>query len=59
MEPELLYNVSEKWDKDRIGTMRSAVLDSVIEVATPPEFERGVVGFGRQNIYWLLLLTVA
>lgn len=44
MENEHLYNVSVTWDKERIGTMRSAVLDSVIEVATPPEFTRGVGG---------------
>lgn len=44
MEQEHLYNVSLKWDIGRIGTMSSPVLDSKIEVATPPEFPKGIAG---------------
>jgi len=44
MESEYLYNVSVTWDMERIGTMRSTVFDSVIEVATPPEFAKNVGG---------------
>src|SRR5436305_9157494 len=44
MENEHLYNVSVKWDKERMGTMSSGVLDSKIEVATPPEFPKGIAG---------------
>lgn len=38
------YNVQIKWESDRKGIMRSPVLDSAIEVATPPEFPKGMPG---------------
>lgn len=38
------YNVNIKWDSERKGIMRSPVLNSAIEVATPPEFPKGMPG---------------
>jgi peroxiredoxin-like protein len=38
------YNVNIKWESERKGIMRSPVLDSAIEVATPPEFPKGMPG---------------
>jgi peroxiredoxin-like protein len=44
MEQEHLYNVTINWAHDRIGNLSSPELDSDIEVATPPEFPKGVAG---------------
>ncbi|NUM51816.1 MAG: OsmC family protein [Flavobacteriales bacterium] len=38
------YNVSLKWEEGRKGIVSSPELPSKIEVATPPEFEKGVPG---------------
>lgn len=38
------YDVTVKWDADRKGTMSSSVLDNTIEVATPPQFPKGIPG---------------
>ena len=38
------YEVSVDWKQDRIGIMSSPALDDEIEVATPPEFAKGVPG---------------
>ena len=41
------YNVNVNWDKDRIGTLSSPELNQsndCIEVATPPEFPKGIHG---------------
>lgn len=38
------YQVSLNWKEGRIGTMSSEVLPTKIEVATPPEFDKGVPG---------------
>ena len=38
------YQVKVNWDTDRKGTMSSPVLNSTIEVATPPEFPKGMPG---------------
>ncbi len=44
MSQEHFYDVSLTWNADRKGTMRSDVLNSSIEVATPPEFPKGMQG---------------
>ena len=44
MSQEHFYDVSITWNEDRKGTMRSDVLNSSIEVATPPEFPKGMQG---------------
>lgn len=38
------YQVSLNWKEGRIGKMSSEVLLTKIEVATPPEFDKGVPG---------------
>ncbi|CAN5419652.1 hypothetical protein BH10BAC3_BH10BAC3_28220 [soil metagenome] len=38
------YNVKVNYEKDRKGLMSSPVLDTAIEVATPPEFAKGMQG---------------
>ena len=38
------YEVSVSWKSDRKGTLSSHVLPSQIEVATPPEFPKGMEG---------------
>jgi peroxiredoxin-like protein len=44
MTQEHYYNVSVEWTHGREGTMRSEVLDTPIEVATPPQFHKGIEG---------------
>lgn len=44
MAVEHSYDVSVCWDRDRKGTLSSSVLDTTIEVATPPEFPKGMEG---------------
>lgn len=44
MEKVHYYDVNLKWDADRKGTMTSPVLNSSLEVATPPEFPKGIPG---------------
>jgi len=44
METSHYYDVDLHWDGGRIGTLSSHVLNETIEVATPPEFPRGVEG---------------
>ncbi len=39
-----LYEVNLTWDADRKGTLSSPVLNDTIEVATPPEFPKGMPG---------------
>jgi peroxiredoxin-like protein len=38
------YEVKVNWHSDRKGIMSSPVLDTNIEVATPPEFAKGMPG---------------
>ena len=38
------YTVDLTWDNDRKGTLRSAVLNDDLSVATPPEFPKGMPG---------------
>ncbi len=38
------YDVDLNWEKDRMGVMSSPVLNNDIEVATPPEFPKGMAG---------------
>lgn len=44
MAQEHYYEVTVRWDSDRKGTMRSPVLHDPLEVATPPEFPKGMPG---------------
>jgi peroxiredoxin-like protein len=38
------YEVDVRWDSERKGFLQSPVLNSGIEVATPPEFPQGMPG---------------
>ena len=38
------YNVNLKWNEGRVGEVSSPELNSKIEVATPPQFPKGVEG---------------
>ncbi len=44
METSHNYQVKLQWTNDRKGIMSSEVLNSTIEVATPPEFPKGMPG---------------
>ena len=44
METTHFYNVDINWEIDRKGLMSSPVLNTSIEVATPPEFPNGMAG---------------
>jgi peroxiredoxin-like protein len=37
-----IYNVNLKWESDRKGLISSPELPTTIEVATPPEFDKGM-----------------
>jgi peroxiredoxin-like protein len=41
---EHVYEVSVNWQADRKGVMSSPVLNTKIEVATPPQFPKGIEG---------------
>ena len=38
------YEVNLNWEKERMGVMSSPVLQDDLEVATPPEFPKGMEG---------------
>ena len=44
METVLYYDVTVRWDSERKGILQSNVLPQRIEVATPPEFPKGMAG---------------
>jgi peroxiredoxin-like protein len=43
MEPHY-YNVNINWKNDRLGNMQSPELNDAIDVATPPQFPKGIEG---------------
>jgi peroxiredoxin-like protein len=38
------YDVNIEWESDRKGVMSSPAIDNTFEVATPPEFPKGIQG---------------
>lgn len=44
MEKIMQYKVNTSWKYERLGIIKSSVLDSMIEVVTPPEFTGGIAG---------------
>ena len=44
MEVDHFYEVSVNWEGDRRGKLSAPVLDATIEVATPPQFPKGMEG---------------
>lgn len=52
------YNVSLQWKEGRIGEMISPELPTKIEVATPPEFDKGVAGiWSPEHLYTASVLS--
>ena len=51
MEPHA-YNVNIEWTNNRKGTMSSPELKDIIEVATPPQFPKGMEGiWSPEHLY--------
>jgi peroxiredoxin-like protein len=44
MNTEHYYQVKVSWLSDRKGLMQSDILNDTVEVATPPEFPKGIAG---------------
>jgi len=44
MENAHYYDVNIAWESDRKGMLSSSVLHNDLEVATPPEFPKGIAG---------------
>lgn len=44
MDTAHYYDVDVQWKADRKGILSSAVLDTAIETATPPQFAKGMPG---------------
>ncbi|RZJ35630.1 MAG: OsmC family peroxiredoxin [Flavobacterium sp.] len=44
MDRKYEYEVQLEWKQERRGILSSLVLESEIEVATPPEFSKGIAG---------------
>lgn len=52
------YKISLKWQKGRIGMMEADGLEDKIQVATPPEFEKGVPGiWSPEHLYTASVLS--
>ncbi|MBI2280345.1 MAG: OsmC family protein [Bacteroidetes bacterium] len=52
------YNVSLKWEEGRKGIVSSPELPVKIEVATPPEFDKGVLGiWSPEHLYTAAVLS--
>jgi peroxiredoxin-like protein len=52
MEDNHLYEVNLEWTNDRKGLISSPVLPGNIEVATPPEFPKGIPGiWSPEHLY--------
>ena len=46
------YEINLQWDRERIGTLSSPVLEQEVEVATPPQFTGGVEGkWSPEHLY--------
>ncbi|MGD8426705.1 MAG: OsmC family protein [Balneolaceae bacterium] len=44
MNNQHTYEVNIQWESDRKGMMSSPALDQSVEVATPPQFDKGIEG---------------
>jgi peroxiredoxin-like protein len=52
------YNLTLQWKEGRIGQMASPELPTGIEVATPPEFDKGVPGiWSPEHLYTASVLS--
>lgn len=53
-----VYNVSLKWNEGRKGILHSPELPTKIEVATPPEFDKGIPGiWSPEHLYTASVLS--
>jgi organic hydroperoxide reductase OsmC/OhrA len=53
------YNVHLKWENDRKGMMSSPELPKMIEVATPPEFDKGIPNIWSPEHLFTTFLAIA
>jgi peroxiredoxin-like protein len=53
MQTAHLYDVTVNWNSDRKGTLSSLKLPTNIEVATPPEFPKGIEGIWSPEHYFV------
>jgi len=52
------YKISLHWQEGRIGMMEADGLEDKIQVATPPEFEKGVAGiWSPEHLYTASVLS--
>lgn len=52
------YNISLTWNEGRKGIMESPELPTKIEVATPPEFDKGIPGiWSPEHLYTASVLS--
>lgn len=52
------YNVNLKWNSDRKGILSSNELPTIIEVATPPEFDKGIPNiWSPEHLYTASILS--
>lgn len=52
------YNVNLKWNSDRKGTLSSNELPTKIEVATPPQFDKGIPNiWSPEHLYTASVLS--
>ncbi|MTI87026.1 MAG: OsmC family peroxiredoxin [Balneolaceae bacterium] len=57
MDTEHYYEVNLGWQQDRKGTLSSPVLDESIEVATPPEFPKGMEGIWSPEHFFVAAVS--
>ena len=54
------YNIFLKWNEGRKGIMESPELPTKIEVATPPEFDKGIPGiWSPEHLYTASVLSLS
>ncbi len=51
------YNVNLTWTGDRKGTLSSPELNSSIEVATPPQFPKGIAGIWSPEHFYTAAIS--
>ncbi|MDY0780989.1 OsmC family protein [Tenacibaculum sp. IB213877] len=57
MAKEHFYQVKVNFEKDRLGTLSSEVLDEKIKIATPPEFPKGIENVWSPEHYFVAAIN--
>lgn len=57
MKNPYTYQVQLTWLESRKGLLQSDVLDATIEVATPPEFAKGIIGIWSPEHLFVAAVT--